>query len=93
MPSSKNYVRDYKEEAKYHAQPEQKKNRAARNKARAQAVASGKSVSSKDIDHKKPLRSGGSTDSSNTRVRSISANRSDNGHKPGEVQKKKKKGN
>jgi len=91
IPSSKNYVRDYKKEAEYHAQPEQKKNRAARNKARAQAVSSGKNVTSKDVDHKKPLRSGGSTDKSNTRVRSVSANRSDNGHKPGETQKKKGK--
>jgi hypothetical protein len=32
----------------------------------------------KDVDHKKPLRSGGSTTRSNLRVRSKAANRSDN---------------
>jgi hypothetical protein len=86
MPSSKNYVRDYKAEYKaHHASPEAKKDRAARNKAAAE-----KGVKGKDVDHKKPLRSGGSTDSSNTRVRSVSANRSDNGHKKGETQKRKK---
>jgi hypothetical protein len=32
----------------------------------------------KDVDHKKPLRSGGTTTKSNLRVRSVKANRSDN---------------
>ena len=92
MPSSKNYVRDYKSEyATTHASPKAKKERAARNKARAQAVAAGKDVKNKDVDHKKPLRNGGSTEASNTRVRSVKANRSDNGHRPGESQKRKKK--
>lgn len=87
MPSSKNYVRDYKQEYKdHHSSPKAKKERAARNKACAE-----KGVKGKDVDHKKPLRDGGSTESSNTRVRSVSANRSDNGHKPGESQKRKKK--
>ena len=86
MPSSPGYVRDYKSEYKnHHASPEAKKQRAARNKACAD-----KGVKGKDVDHKKPLRSGGSTASSNTRVRSVAANRSDNGHKPGEKQKKHK---
>lgn len=35
----------------------------------------------KDVDHKNPLRNGGSTGDSNLRIRSVSANRSDNGHK------------
>jgi hypothetical protein len=87
MPSSPGYKRDYKAEyAAHHSSPKAKKERAARNKANAD-----KGVKGKDVDHKKPLRSGGSTDSSNTRVRSVSANRSDNGHKPGETQKRKKK--
>jgi len=86
MPSSKNYVRDYKAEYEaHHSSPKAKKERAARNKACAD-----KGVKGKDVDHKKPLRSGGSTDSSNTRVRSVSANRADNGHKKGETQKRKK---
>ena len=86
MPSSPGYKRDYDAEYKaHHSSPKAKKERAARNKAAAE-----KGVKGKDVDHKKPLRSGGSTASSNTRVRSVSANRSDNGHKPGETQKMKK---
>ena len=85
MPSSPNYKRDYKEEYKqYHSSEQAKKDRAARNKA-----SRAKGEPGKDIDHKKPLRSGGSTSLSNTRVRDRSANRSDNGHKPGESQKRK----
>jgi len=86
MPSSPNYKRDYKAEYKdHHASPEAKKDRAARNKA-----ARAKGEPGKDVDHKKPLRSGGSKALSNTRVRDRSSNRSDNGHKPGEKQKKSK---
>lgn len=72
--------------------PERRKKRAARNKARLAAIKSGKvhkGDKSKDIDHKKPLRSGGSTSLSNTRVRSASANRADNGGKGGRPTKRK----
>jgi 5-methylcytosine-specific restriction endonuclease McrA len=72
-------IRDYKDEAKYHAQPEQKKNRAARNKARRQAIAEGtvkKGDSSRDVDHKTPLSKGGSNSKSNRQVLSASSNRS-----------------
>jgi hypothetical protein len=87
MPSSPGYKRDYKQEYKdHHSSPKAKKERASRNKACAE-----KGCKGKDVDHKKPLRSGGSTASSNTRVRSVSANRSDNGHKKGETQKRKAK--
>lgn len=87
MPSSPNYKRDYKAEyAAHHASPKAKKERAARNKA-----AAAKGEPGKDVDHKKPLRSGGSKELSNTRVRSRAENRSDNGHKKGETQVKKKK--
>ena len=77
MPSSKNYVRDYKQEYKnYHASPEQKKKRASRNAARATMVAKGKvrKGDGKDVDHKNGnanQNSGG-----NLRVQSKSANRS-----------------
>lgn len=83
MPSSPGYKRNLKQEYKVsQSSEEQKKNRAARNKARAHAVKAGKVTKGdgKDIDHKVPLRSGGSTRDSNTRVRSVSANRADNGH-------------
>jgi hypothetical protein len=74
-------TRNYKSEYQnYHAQPEQIKKRASRVKARRMlekegAVAKG---DGKDVDHKKPLRSGGTTTRSNLRVRSVKANRSDN---------------
>ena len=42
----------------------------------------------KDIDHKKPIRSGGGNSKGNTRVRSASANRADNGGRGGRKKKK-----
>jgi hypothetical protein len=53
----------------------------ARNRARAAAERKyGKAaLKGKDVDHKVPLRSGGSTAASNTRLRSVHANRADNG--------------
>ena len=69
-------------EREYDASPARKKARAARNKARRQAIREGKvkkGDKSKDIDHKKPLSKGGSKAKSNTRVRSAKANRSAGG--------------
>ena len=65
----------------YHAKPEQKKNRAKRNNARRKLEREGKvsKGDGKEVDHKKALRSGGSNERKNLRVRSKSANRSDNG--------------
>lgn len=79
-----------KYDKKYNAKPDQKKKRAARNKARRQAIKDGrvKKGDGKDIDHRKPLRSGGSNAKSNTRVRSASANRADNGKKGGRKPKR-----
>ena len=86
MPSSPNYKRDYKAEYEaHHSSTKAKKDRAARNKA-----ARAKGQPGKDVDHKVPLRNGGSKALSNTRVRAVSTNRSENGHKPGEKQKKRK---
>ena len=83
VPSSPNYKRDYKREYQlYDSSTKAKKERAARNKA-SRINGAGPT----DVDHKKPLRSGGSKSLSNTRVMSRSANRSANGHKPGEKQK------
>jgi 5-methylcytosine-specific restriction endonuclease McrA len=79
-------ARDYKKEyASYHSSPEQKRKRAMRNKARRRAEREGKvrKGDGKDVDHKRPLRSGGSNSSKNTRVRSRSANRADNGGRGG----------
>ena len=62
---------------KFNAKPEQKKNRAARNTARRQAVAKGqvRKGDGKDVGHKRGLAEGGSNTKSNRRVESASANR------------------
>jgi hypothetical protein len=83
--------KDYKKEYKnYHGKPKQKKERAARTAARELMIKKGRAKrgDGKDIDHKKPLRHGGSKGINNLRVRDKSSNRSDNGHKKGETQKK-----
>jgi hypothetical protein len=83
-------ARDYKKEyANYHSKPEQKKKRAMRNKARADAVKDGRARKGdgKDVHHKKPLRNGGSNAKSNTAVVSKSRNRADNGGKGGRKRK------
>ena len=82
-------ARDYKKEyAQYHGTPEQIKQRAERVKAQRLVDKTGKDENGngkadaregKDIDHKRPLRSGGKTTKSNLRIRSIKSNRSDNG--------------
>ena len=72
-------VRDYKHEYdSYHAKPEQKKKRATRNAARRELESEGRvsKGDGKDVDHKKPLRSGGTNIASNLRVTTQSNNRS-----------------
>lgn len=76
MPKKpRNYKNEYQS---YHSSPEQKKNRAARNGARRTLMADGRVAKGdgKDVDHKVPLVKGGSTEKSNLRVKSASANRS-----------------
>ena len=71
-------MRDYQKEYRtYHAKPEQKKNRAQRNAARRELIKAGQvhKGDGKDVDHKKPIRSGGSNARSNLRVTSASKNR------------------
>lgn len=71
-------ARDYKKEYQsYHAKPEQKKKRAMRNAARRELAAAGQvhKGDGKDVDHKKPLRAGGSNTKGNLRVTSQSKNR------------------
>jgi len=77
MPSSKNYVRDYKREYKVsHSSPEEKKKRASRNAARAKMEKAGKvrKGDGKDVDHKNSNPKDNSK--GNLRVQSKSANRS-----------------
>lgn len=71
-------VRDYaKEYRDYHAKPEQIKKRAMRNQARRELMEDGRvhKGDGKDVDHKRPLRSGGSNAKSNLRVESVHKNR------------------
>lgn len=85
------YQRDYKMEYRnYHGKAKQRKERAKRTAAREALIKNGKvkKGSSMDVDHKKPLRSGGSNGINNLRLRHKSDNRSDNGHKKGEKQDK-----
>ena len=79
MPYMTNGKRDYKKEReKYHSRPEQMENNRARKRARRKLEREGKvSVGDgKDVDHKKPLKKGGSNSRSNLRVQSRSTNRS-----------------
>ena len=73
-------ARDYKKEYEnYQGKPEQIKNRAARNKARAIMEKAGavKKGDGKDVDHKQAISKGGSpTARSNLRVTTASENRS-----------------
>lgn len=73
-------TRDYKAEYQnFHGKPEEIKKRAERVKARRMMEKTGAVTKGdgKDVDHKKPLRSGGTTTKSNLRVRSVKANRGD----------------
>jgi hypothetical protein len=69
--------RNYKREALYEAQPEQVRNRVARNAARRKLMREGKvhKGDGKDVAHVKALDKGG-TNSDGVRVESRSANRS-----------------
>jgi hypothetical protein len=74
----RNYSSEY---ANYQGTEEQKKKRAQRNKARRMMERTGAATKGdgKDVDHVKPMRSGGTSAKSNLRMRNKSANRSDNG--------------
>lgn len=71
---SRNYRREYDN---YQGKPEQIKNRAKRNAARATMEKAGRvhKGDGKDVDHKRPLSKGGSAETGNLRVKSIHANR------------------
>ena len=61
----------------YNARPDQVKKREARNNARAEMERAGKvhKGDGKDVDHKTPLKNGGSNAKSNLEVKSQTANR------------------
>ncbi len=74
--SRADYAKHYRE---YQGTPEQIAKRSERNKARRQMEKKvGKAaLKGKDVDHKKPIRSGGGNSAGNLRVRSVHANRGD----------------
>lgn len=74
---TRNYKKEY---AEFHGKPEEIKKRAERVKARRMLEKTGAvhKGDGKDVDHKKPLRAGGTTTKSNLRVRSVKSNRGDN---------------
>ena len=67
---ARNYRKEYDE---YHKKPEQKKNRAARNKARREVGL--KKGDPREADHKKPLSKGGSKSLENVRIVTRATNR------------------
>lgn len=69
-------ARDYQQENKYKAKPEQIAARVARNKARRMMMAKGlvKKGDGKQVDHIKPLSHGGKNVMSNLRVVTAAAN-------------------
>ena len=81
----KNATADSVRQRKYNSTDKAKKERAARNQARRVAIKDGsaRKGDGRDVDHKVPLRSGGSNSKSNTRVVDRGANRARNGSRPG----------
>lgn len=75
MPKSSKAKLEYM--AEYQKRPENVEKRVDRNRARRHAIAEGKAKvgDGKDVDHKVPLRKGGSDKDSNTRVVDASDNR------------------
>lgn len=82
-----------KQQRAYNSTEKAKKDRAKRNAARRKAMKEGKvkKGDNLEIDHKKPLRNGGTNAKGNTRVRSAKANKSDNGSYTGMTRKGKRK--
>ena len=86
MPSSKNYVRDYKQERKTAKKRKEtgvgsKSGDATRHRARRKLEKEGKVKKNdgKHVDHKTPIKSGGSNSKSNLRVKSAKSNSSHGG--------------
>ena len=73
--AKRNYRQEYD---RYQGKPEQIKNRAERNAARATMEKEGRvhKGDGMDVDHKRPIVKGGSNDRSNLRVKTDNANRS-----------------
>jgi hypothetical protein len=74
-----NGKRDYKHAYKLQKASGETKDQVERQRARRAYDKKGIDRAGKDIDHIKPLRAGGKSTPGNTRLRSKSANQSDNG--------------
>ena len=87
----KSSKQELKTKKAYNARPDVMQRRVAQNKARRQAIKAGKAKvgDGKHVDHIKPLKAGGSTKKSNTRVISASKNQGWRGRQPGMYTKKK----
>ena len=87
----KSSKQELKTKKAYNARPDVMKRRVAQNKARRQAIAAGRAKvgDGKHVDHIKPLKAGGSTKKSNTRVIPASKNKGWRGRQPGMYTKKK----
>ena len=70
MAKARNYRKEYDS---YHGTAKQKRNRAARNRARTKLGL--KKGNKKEVDHKRPLSRGGSNSRKNLRAVSRGANR------------------
>ena len=75
--ATRNYRKEYDN---YQGKPDQIKKRAERVKARRMMEKTGAAHKGdgKDVDHVKPMRSGGTSAKGNLRMRNKSANRGDN---------------
>ena len=83
-------TKDSKRQRRFNGSAKQKKNRAMRNAARRKAIKKGtvRKGDGKDIDHKRKIKDGGTNSKGNTRVRSRSSNRADNGGTGGRKKKR-----
>jgi hypothetical protein len=81
MPSSKDYKRDYKQEAKTAKARGEHEARMERQRARRAYDAKGIDRAGKDVSHNKMMKNGG-TNADGYKLESPSKNRSRNGHTP-----------
>lgn len=90
MPSSKNYKRDYKQEARTESR-ERQEFRRERNQARRDMIKQGKVQRNdgRDVDHHTPLSLGGSNSLANLRVTDPHKNRSFPRNKDGSIKKRR----
>jgi len=76
-PKPRDYKKEYRE---FQGTPEQISNRSSRNSARRVMTkeVGATALRGKDVDHKTPLKSGGSTGRKNLRIMSVKENRGRN---------------